>query len=917
MSFLPLQSLRKQEVFDFLATSPDGLSADEIQARLNLYGKNCLNETPSSSPVKKWIQYAVHPMALLLLAAGLGAIRIGHVELGVVVWMIVFINATSSFWREFRAGQAVAALKKMLPAGARVVRSGQEKIISSIEVVPGDILVLAEGDNIPADARLVESYGLRTNNSTLTGDAMPVIKSPEPIMLTELSEIECANLVFSGTSIVSGTGKAVVYATGMCTQIGRIANLTQNQKEEPSPLQKQMNKTTRLLSLVALGIGAIVFFVGITDVGIIKSEALILSIGILVATLPEGLAPTVTLTLAMAVQRLAHKGVLVKKLAVLETLGSVSVLCTDKSGTLTQNQMTVREIWTIRGRYKVSGVGYDPGGEIFPGKINANGKNNSPDLDIINRTAVLCNNSRLIPPDAGYSNWSSLGDQTEAALRVMAIKNKTNQDIVEKKYPRIHEIPFDARRKRMTTIHPIEDQLLICTKGAPKEVLQLCTHILQDGNPVELDEETRYEILRVNDEYSSSALRVLALAQRVCPLQIGSYSAQNIEQNLTFLGLVGMMDPPRLEVAQAIEALHHAGIRMVMITGDYGLTAESIARRVGMITARSPRILTGAEMDLMDDDTLTDLLDQDVIYSRMAPEHKLRIVNTLKAHGEVVAVVGDGVNDTPAIRAADVGIAMGITGTDVAKEAADIIIMKDNFSAIISAIEEGRAIFDNLRKFITYIFASNVPEVLPFLLTAIFNIPLALTVTQIIAIDFGTDLLPALALGGERPEPDVMMRSPRKRDQPLVDRSLLLRSFLWLGGIESILCFAAFFFVYSSAGYTLLNFSNSDISFNNPGGALYLFATTVYYAGVVISQIGVAYGCRTEKSDVHQMGWFSNRNLLVATLFSLASLILTIYYSPLEHLFHHTALPLITWFSLGLFIPILYCLGKMRIFTRK
>jgi P-type Ca2+ transporter type 2C len=915
MTFLPLQSLRKQEVFEVLQTSPDGLAQEEIQTRLSLYGRNVLEEPQAQSSVKKWFQYTTHPMALLLWGAGLAAIGIGHPDLGIVIWALVLINAAFSFWREYRAGQAVEVLKNLLPTYARVIRAGQEKKIQSIEIVPGDILILAEGDNVPADARLVEAFGLRTNNSTLTGESLPAVKSAEPFMRADLSEIECPNLVFSGTSIVSGTGKAVVYATGMLTQFGRIANLTQNMKEEPSLIQSQMVRMTRVLSILALGIGVIVFFVGIYDIGFTSSEALLLSIGILVATLPEGLVPTVTITLAMAVQRLAQKGVLVKKLSVVETLGSVSVICTDKSGTLTQNQMTVREVWVSQGRFKVSGVGYEPKGSFSSSKKEPHQKNHNQipsDISILSRAAFLCNNSRLIVPDKEHPAWTSLGDQTEAALRVMAIKSGLDQQRIETHFPRVHEIPFDARRKRMTTIHRTDDGMLACVKGAPKEILQLCTHILRNGQIDILDEATRHEILRANDEYAISALRVLALAQREFPLQVGSFSPENIERGLTFLGLAGMMDPPREEVAQAVETLQKAGIRIVMITGDYGLTAESVARRVGMLKTRSPRIMTGAELELLDDETLSAMLSQEVIYSRMAPEHKLRLVNALKSYGEVVAVIGDGVNDTPALRTADVGIAMGVTGTDVAKEAADVILVNDDFSAITSAIEEGRAIYDNLRKFITYIFASNVPEILPFVLTALFNIPLALTVAQILAIDLGTDLLPALALGGEKPEPDVMLRMPRTRSQPLVDRSLLIRSFIWLGGIESILCFSVFFFVYSSTGYSIMNGGDSLAPYRFPGGMVYLLATTVFHAGVVMSQIGNAFACRTEKGDVHQMGWFSNRNLLFAAFLSMAIIVATIYIQPLARLFDHTALPSLAWIGLGLFIPILYALEKGR-----
>jgi magnesium-transporting ATPase (P-type) len=573
--------------------------------------------------------------------------------------------------------------------------------------------------------------------------------------------------------------------------------------------------------------------------------------------------------------------------------------------------MTVRRLWVAGTRLDVSGVGYNPEGEIVPVGYRKQGVM-PVDLEELCKAAMLCNNSRLTPPTAEQPRWTCLGDQTEAALRVLAMKGGLEEQELTQAYPRVHELPFDARRKRMATIHTWQEGRLSYVKGAPREVLQLCTSIQKDGEIVALDEQTRAAILANNDDFARSALRVLALARRQLPERSGAYSPETVEQGLTFLGLAGMMDPPRPEVAQAMQVFRSAGIRMVMVTGDYGLTAESVARRVGMLSGPSPRILTGADLEGMSDQELQAVLDEEVIYSRMAPEHKLRLVEALQTHGEVVAVVGDGVNDTPALRKSDVGIAMGITGTDVAKEAADVILVEDNFGSVVDAIQEGRAVYDNLRKFITYILASNVPEVLPFILTDLLRLPLALTVVQILAIDMGTDLLPSLALGIEKPEPTVMRRPPRRRSRPLLDGKLLLRSMAWLGGIETLLCYTGFFLTYQMAGYSIIIGGPAAIA--AAPRPVYLLATTVFFAGVVACQAGNVLACRSETNGTRRLGLFSNPYLLMGIVCEVVLIVITIYIPPVASKFDHLPLPLFYWVGLSLFAPTLYALEKGRKF---
>jgi magnesium-transporting ATPase (P-type) len=915
MDASPLHALRPAEVYEALETSPSGLTREQAAAAFSLYGPNRLAEAPPAPLWRLMAGHVAHPMAILLWIAGAMAFIGRHPVLGTAIWIVVLINGTFSFWQEYRAQKAQESLQHLLPTYARVLRAAEEARVLASEVVPGDVLILAEGDNIPADARVVEEYGLRTNNTTLTGDALPARKTSQASLRDDLTELEQPNLIFAGTSVVSGTGRAVVYATAMLTQFGRIVRLTQQVQQVPSPLQREMRQVMHRISLAAIGLGVFVFLAGVFEVGIPPLQAFLLAIGILVAAIPEGLAPTVTLSLAMAVQRLARRGALVKTLAAIETLGNVSVIATDKSGTLTENQMTIREVWVAGQVLGVSGAGYEPHGAITP---DPTGTDLAQDVERLLTAASLCNNSRLTPPTSEHPHWTCLGDQTEAALRVLARKGGLDEDDLAGQYPRLHEVPFDARRKRMSTIHRGPEGTVAFVKGAPREVLALCTHFRRFGRVEVLDDPLRARILTANDDCARRALRVLALAERpVTPG--GGFRQESIEQQLTFLGLAAMMDPPRSEVAGAIRTCREAGVRLVMITGDYGLTAESMARRLGMLSPGRPVILTGADVDGMQDAELQARIgESDVIFARMAPEHKLRLVSAFQARGDVVAVIGDGVNDAPALRKADVGISMGIIGTDVAKEAADVILTNDNFGSIATAIAEGRALYDNLRKFITYIFAGNVPEILPFMLTALAKIPLALQVQQILAIDLGTDLLPALALGAEHPEPDVMNRPPRRRDQPLVDRSLLRRAWLWLGPIEAGLCYLGFALVYAAFGHAgqvglpALPWLEALNPLRRPLEEVHLLATTVFFSGVITTQIGNAFACRTEKGKGHLMGWLTNRWLLFGVAAEVLLALALIYLEPWQALFEFRPLPAMYWIVLCAYAPAVYVLERTR-----
>ncbi len=901
-------TLQIHDVYAAAGTSADGLSTAEAKTRLAKVGPNAIQTIKGKPLWRKFLANFTHLMALLLWAGGAMAFVGKMPQLGWAIWAVIVINAIFSFWQEFRAEKAADALKMLLPQFARVVRDGHEAKVPAEELVPGDVIVLSEGDHVSADARLVEESEMRVDLSTLNGESTPARRTAEASLREGLSIMERPNLVFAGTAVSAGTGRAVIFATGMNTEFGKIARMTQTVEEDLSPLQKEVNRVTRFVTVMALGIGIALFFLSVFVIGRPLSEGFIFSVGMVVAFVPEGLLPTVTLSLAMGVQRMAKRNALIKKLSSVETLGSCTVICTDKTGTLTQNEMTVREAWIAGRRLAATGVGYEPKGEFQPAQGSQDAL--AADLRELALAAVLCNNAKLVPPK-GEKGWTVLGDPTEAALLVAGAKAGLTLGDAAKDYPRLRELPFDSSRKRMSTIHPRGREEIAFVKGAPKEVLSLCTSILVDGVEVLLTREQRDEILAANDAYARNALRVLAIARRTLPERPNGYSIQWVEQDLTFLGLMAMQDPPRPEVAAAVDKCHRAGIRIIMITGDYGLTAESIARRVGMVK-EGARLVTGAELDAMTNAELSDALRGEVIFARAAPEHKLRVVSALKDLDEIVAVTGDGVNDAPALKKAHIGVAMGIAGTDVAKEAASMILLDDNFASIVNAIEEGRAVYSNIRKFTTYIFTSNTPEAWPVILQIVFNVPLALTVMQILAVDLGTDLVPALALGTEKPEPGLMDRPPRGRKERIVDRKLVLRAFLWLGSIQTALCFAGFFFLWWTMGYRdLFNLPRPDLlpyaqRLLTHEGMVYVLATSMFHAGVVTTQIGNAYACRTERTSVFKAGFFSNRFLLFGFAFELALIALMIYAPPFQALFEEGPLPLGYWGFLFLYPPIMF-----------
>ncbi|MDD2523099.1 MAG: cation-transporting P-type ATPase [Anaerolineaceae bacterium] len=908
------QKLPSDQLFNFLNSSPNGLSSEEAASRLEQYGTNTLAEGKKKPLIIKLLSQFTHLMAIMLWVAGIGAFIAQMPQLGIAVWSINVINGIFSFWQEFQAEKATDALKMILPSYTRVLRDGEQKRILATEVVPGDIVFLEEGESISADSRLLTSAELRVNQSTLTGESRPVNRSADPVSGEGLTESEMPNLVFAGTFVASGSGKAIVYATGMKTAFGRIARLTQEVSDDLSPLQKEMQSVTKVVTVIAVSVGVSFFVLAKLFTNISWIDGMIFALGIVVAFVPEGLEPTVTLALAMATQRMAKRNALMKKLSAVETLGCTTVICTDKTGTLTQNEMTVHKLWVpslnmgvLEGReISFGGVGYEPVGAVTENGQPLDIRSDQSAAQVL-LTQAKCNTSRLNPPsideEGNPTRWSIIGDPTEAALIVAAQKAGLRKEEIDGQV--MAEQPFDSHRKRMSIVHLTRSEdgfkRVVYTKGGIRETLDVCNTILIDGQVQPLTQEQITQIMSINDAYAVQGLRVLAASQRALDDKEQDFSIEALENGQTFLGMVAMMDPPRPDVAKAVETCHHAGIRIIMITGDYGLTAESIARKIGIVTSDNTRVVTGVELEGMSEDVLKQVVTGEVIFARVAPEHKLRVVSALQSLGQVVAVTGDGVNDAPALKKADIGIAMGISGSDVAKEAADMILTDDNFGSIVSAIEEGRAVYENIKRFTSYIFTSNTPEAVPFMLFALSagRIPVALPVMHVLAVDLGTDMVPALGLGAEPPEEGVMDLPPRKLSDHLITKELLTRAYLVLGPVQSVVAMLAFYFYYWTNGYP-------GQWLDLPGtGDIYLAATAMALAGVVVTQIGNVFTQRAGNRSILKLPLFSNKLVWIGILFEIL-LVLGITYVPFLQKFIGTAgFDPKYWLFLALFIPAL------------
>jgi calcium-translocating P-type ATPase len=873
-----------------LGAHPQGLSSREAERRLAAYGRNEIVRRGGRRWPQQLAKQFTHPLALLLwFAAGLAFVG-GTPVLGGAILAVIALNAVFAFAQERQAEKAIEALRRYLPQEALVLREGRRETIDAALLVPGDVLLLAEGDRISADGRLIEG-ALDVDLSTLTGESQPVYRSAE-LGDTAGPLIEARNLVFSGSSCVGGEARALVVRTGMQTELGRIAALTERVETELSPLELQVRRVAWLIALVAVLAGLAFLPIGWLVAGLPLKDAFNFAIGLIVANVPEGLLPTITLALAVGVAMLARRGALVKRLSAVETLGSADVICTDKTGTLTENRMRAVRIWTPLGEIDLEAV------TELESAVAAN-----PVLALLGRATASSSTAEVDPARRGKSR----GEATEIGMLEASRELGIDVALRRRERRRRKLYRFDPTLRLMSTVDEREDgTLAVHAKGAPEEVLSRATRIGGRDNHRPLEQADRDEVLAVLERYASQGLRVLAVARRRLPDGAEPPDRrEDAERELCLLGLVALFDPPRPEVAGAVARCHAAGIRIIVVTGDYGPTAAEIARRVG-IARNGGRVVTGAELEELSEHELDELLREgrEIVFARSSPETKLRIADALRAEGHIVAMTGDGVNDAPALRRADIGVAMGVTGTDVAREAATMVLTDDNFATIVAAVEAGRQVFDNVRKFILYIFAHATPEVVPFLVFALSGgtIPLPLTVLQILAIDLGTEILPALALGREPAEPGLMERPPRARREGVIGRSLLTRAWLFLGLIEAALVLGGFFFVLLRAGWSPGAAVSNGHALHDP----YLQATTMTFLGIVACQIGTALAARTERASLRSVGFFTNRLLLWGIASELVFAALLVYAPPLQSLFGTAGLgivdvafllpfPLIVW----------------------
>ena len=864
----------------------DGLTSAEARAELARVGPNVLSAGPGPRWLLRFARNFTHLFALLLWAGAGLALLGGQPPLAIAIVAVIVVNAIFSFAQEYRAERAVEALRQMLPQRVRVRRDGRPCELTADELVPGDVMLLASGDRVSADGQLLLEVELKVDMSALTGESRPV-RRHVGAGTHGRAGIDAADRVFAGTHVVAGSGEAVVRATGMATELGRIARLTHGAQRRMSPLEREMGRMTRLVAVLSVSIGT-AFFLLAGTLGMGLTERFVFAIGVIVANVPEGLLPTVTLSLALATQRMARRNAIVRRLSSVETLGATTVICTDKTGTLTANEMTVRRVWLPCGDLDVSGAGYAPAGELTvrSGHVDAGV------LEELGRAVALCNDATLQP--AG-GRWQVIGDPTEGALLTLARKLGLDPSTESHRYPRRGEVPFDSARKRMTTLHDSGEGLTAYVKGAPAAVIARTT----------LADDERGRALAAADALARESLRVLAVARRTGCAE--GLDADALERELDLLGLVAMHDPPRPEVTDAVRRCGRAGIRVLMVTGDHGLTAEAIAQRIGLLAGRAS-ILDGATVEQLSEPELVEALaDPAVLVSRVTPEQKVRIAAALRSAGEVVAMTGDGVNDAPALRTADIGVAMGRSGTDVAREAADIVLLDDNFASIAAAVEEGRAVYDNIRRFAQYHFSSNVAELMAFLTWGLSGgaVPLPLVVMQVLAIDLGTDLLPAIALGTERAEPGIMEHPPRPRRERLLGRRVLARVYGFVGLIVGVAGLVSFFAAYLLAGW-------------RPGepladeGALYVQATAMTYAGIVMGQVGAGFAFRTSRQSLFAVGFFTNRFLLVGIAFELALLLAMLHVPPLQDAFHMEPLDPRAWVLLAIWPFVIIAAEELR-----
>ncbi|MAF13578.1 MAG: hypothetical protein CMI53_01660 [Parcubacteria group bacterium] len=874
------------DVFHELKSSPQGISNEEATTRLHKYGLNELKEEKKIHPLQILLEQFKSPLIWLLVVALIISIFMGEEVDAIVIGIIIVANAILGFAQEFRAEKAIEALKKMASLKAKVMRGGKEVSVDAIKLVPGDVVILETGDKIPADARMFEIHELRTQEAALTGESSPVKKEldvlPEKTMVADRK-----NMVYSGTIVSQGRGTAVISSTGMQTEFGKIAKLIEEAKEKQTPLQKKLQTLGKYLTIAVVVIAVIVFLAGIIA-GKPASLMFLTAIALAVAAIPEGLPAVVTIALAIGVQRMIKRNALIRKLPSVETLGVVNVICTDKTGTLTHNQMTVTDIWANDKVYKVTGAGYKKEGTF----VLDNKLVDAEPLETILKCGSLCNDARL---SEKKKKIEVFGDPTEAALVVSAAKANFTNLSLNKQYPRVDEIPFSSVRKMMTTIHKNKGKKVSFTKGAPDVVIKLCDRILINGKLERLTLQKKKEILKQNETFAKQALRVLGFAY--------NDKTGSPENGMVFVGLQAMIDPPREEVKDSIARCKKAGIRVIMITGDHATTAQAIAQKLGI----EGEVLAGHELDKAD---LKKVIKKVSIFARVNPEHKLKIVEILRKQKFVVAMTGDGVNDAPALKKADIGVAMGIAGTDVAKEASDMILTDDNFTSIVNAVEEGRNIFDNIKKFVIYLLSSNSGEVLTIFTAMLLGLPLPLIAVQILWINLVTDGAPATALGVEPAEPKIMERAPRKSRGGILGRYDTIWT-ITVGIIMMLGTLGIFYYALKTSGWT-----GGLIDLKNPPHH-YLYATTLAFTTLMMFQMFNVINCKTLDASVFKEGIFSNKWLVGAVLLSIGLQLVVVYVPFFNGIFSTTAMSGMDWILVVVVSSSVFVIGEIIKFFRR
>lgn len=850
-----------------------GLDNEEATRRLGEEGENRLPEAKKVSLLGLFIRQFTNFIIYILVGATILSAILGEFKDAILIGIVVLANAAIGFYQEFKAEKTLDSLKKMASPTAKVLRSGQIEEIETFEIVRGDIVILEEGDIIPADLRLIESVGLEINESILTGESVPVQKDHEVVIENKVSIGDRLNMAFMGTTITTGSGHGVVVATGAHTQIGKIAQTLATPYEKPTPLQRNLTTLGKYIVAAAVIVAIVIFLIGAVQ-GRDLNEQLFTVISLAVAVIPEGLIAVVTVTMALGVQRMARRNAIVRSLPAVETLGAVNVICSDKTGTLTEGRMVATDLWVGDKLYTVSGVGIRPEGSVYVDDKPVHELNH--DLKTALLISALCNDAVLQQDEQG--TWEGVGDTTEIALQVLAHKLDVRKEDLEKRYEFLEGLPFDSERKRMSTVCKIEDKTVVLTKGAPEKVLEACTHFLRDGNVMPIDGELQH-YKQLNLDMAGRGLRVLALATKTLQEVPQDFEPETIEHGLTLVGMVGVLDPARPEARDAVLKCKKAGIKVIMITGDHPATASNIASQLGIFDPQTDKVMIGEELDKL---TEADLMKMDQfpkVFARVSPENKLMLITTLRKMNYVVAMTGDGVNDATAIKHSNVGVAMGKEGTDVTRQAADVVLADDNFATIVAAVEEGRRIFANIRKFVRYLLSCNFSNVFGILFATIAGIPLPFTPIQILWLNLVTDTPPALALGFDKIEPNAMDKPPRNPKKGIfrgADIAFILYHGVIMGGLM--------LFVFLLEVYV----ANASIE----------KARTMAFAMLVIAQLTQAFNAKSTRKSLFRRDLFSNKGLIFGVGLSFSLLLIGMYFPFLNDVFEQVRLGLVDWVKL-------------------